>query len=211
MEATMSRLPDPFTDTIAPGFVGARLTDNSPTIYDEMPNGRVLRVKSSAQFWSLELPYPELFYEEYAYLSSFLAEVQRTGGTIDVLLPHYENFRINGDTSLCSIPSGQKGSTLLINGISNLTGRPNIGDLFKLSEGTKVYKITGYVVDTLTDTATLSLYPDLAHTTTGSEKPVFNGVLLTMVLQDDNLPTEDPDVDGLYRGFQINLREQING
>lgn len=205
------RLPDPFVDAIAPGFTGARLIDNDPVIYDEMPNGKILKVKSSAQYWSLELTYPELFYEEFAYLSGFLAEVKRQQTTVDVLLPQYENFRVRGNQAALTIASGQSGNQITIGNTSIITGRPNIGDLFKISGGTKVYKITGYTEDTQANTMTLSLYPDLAHTTGVGETPIFNGILLEMTLVDDNMPDDDPDVDGLYRGFTFMLRETIDG
>lgn len=205
------RLPDPFVDNIAPGFTGARLTDTDPIIYDELPDGSVLRVRVASQYWGLELTYPELFYQEYAYMSSFLAEAKRTSNPIEVLLPQYENFRVRGDQTALTIASGQKGSEIVIGNMSAVTGRPYIGDLFKLSGGSKVYKITTVTEDSGTDTMTLGLYPDLAHTTVFQETPIFNGVLFEMTLQDDNLPDDDPDVDGLYRGFVILLRENING
>lgn len=208
----MSRLPDPFVDNSAPGFTGARLVDNNPVIYDEMPSGKVLRVKTSSQFWSLELSYPELFYTEYAYLASFVAEAQRTNSTIDVLLPHYENYNTMGTPNGCTIAAGQEGSTITLGNVDgNILSRPHLNDLFKLSVGSKVYKITSFVHDVPNNEMVLGLYPDLAHTTDGTEKPVFNNILFNMVLQDDAIPVEDPDVDGLYRGFTLALRESIDG
>lgn len=176
-----------------------------------MPDGSVIRVENSAQYWGLSLSYPELFGDEYAYLASFIMETIRTGDTIDVLLPQYENFRVTGDMSSTVIPSGQKGSTIQILNAGGLEGRPNLNDLFKLEGHSKVYKITSYDMDTGSGTMTLGLYPKLALETTGSEKPQFNSILLEMVLTTESLPDEDPDANGLYHGFGLELREHIHG
>lgn len=205
----LMRLPDPFTLNVAPGFSEARLNEVDPKIRDEMPDGSVLKTTGAAQYWTLDIAYPDLFAEEFAIIMSALMEAKRTNSTIDVLLPQYENFRVTGDTSLCNVAPGQKGSTVVITGFSNLTGRPFTNDLFKLSGYSKVYKITSVVV--AGDNLTLTVYPELAHETDGSEKPIFNEILFEMSLAKDQLPEENPSTDGLYRGVEISLREQING
>ncbi|BAV81291.1 hypothetical protein [Vibrio phage VCPH] len=203
------RLPDPFTLSVAPGFSEARLSEVDPKLRDEMADGSVLKTQGASQYWKLDITYPDLFADEFAIIMSALMEAKRTGDTIDVLLPQHENFRVTGDTTLCNIASGQKGSQVVITGFSNLTGQPAIGDLFKLSGYSKVYKIT--TVQVAGDNLTLTVYPDLAHETDGSEKPVFNEVLFEMILSNDQLPEENPSTDGLYRGVEFSLREQING
>ncbi|QKN88559.1 distal tail protein [Vibrio phage vB_ValS_X1] len=204
------RLPDPFTNADAPGFTGARLVDNNPVIYDEMPNGSVLRVDGAAQFWSLELTYPELFYMEFAVLSAAVMEAIRVGDTIDVLLPQYENYRVTGNPNSTVITAGQKGNQIVIQNASALNGRPNIGDLFKITGHSKVYKITSYTLNNASNSITLGLYPKLAKITDGTEKPIFNNILFEMVLVDDTIPTEDLDVNGMYQGFELTLRENVH-
>ncbi|QXN67527.1 heat shock protein [Klebsiella phage vB_Kpn_3] len=113
-------------------------------IRDELPNGKVNEVKVSAQYWGINISYPELFPDEYAILDSFILDYKRTGGYIDVLLPQYEAFRVRGDTNYCNIPAGQKGSTVIMNNKGTLPGLPKPGDLFKLSNHPKVYKITSF-------------------------------------------------------------------
>lgn len=203
------RLPDPFTSASAPGFSEGRLNDIDPVILDEMSDGSVLRTYGAAQFWTIDLSYPDLFEEEYAIIMTALMEAKRTRDTIDVLLPQHEKFRVSGDTSLCNIAAGQGGSEVVITGFSNLTGKPHTGDLFKLSGYSKVYKITSVLV--AGDVLTLTVYPNLAHETDGSEKPIFNGILFEMTLANDKLPEENPSTDGMYRGVEISLREQIDG
>lgn len=203
------RLPDPFTDAAAAGFSTAVLREVDPQLQDDMPDGTVLRTNSAAPYWTLNLTYPDLFDEEFALLLGTLAESKRLNENIEILLPQYEKYRVNGNTALTSIASGAGGSEIVISNYSALTGRPYLNDLFQMTGGTKVYKITNVAIDTQADTMTLGLYPRLTQTTVGSEKPIFNNILFSMVLSEGTLPMEDPSTDGMYRGVEISLRENI--
>lgn len=202
------RLPDPFTNpSLCPGFETADLVDNDPMIRDEMPNGKVLEVKSSAQYWGINITMPDLLPKEFFFLDAFIGEYKRTGGYIDVLLPQYENVHVRGGAELLTIASGQKGSTVVLGNLSALTGRPVAGDIFQLSTHPKVYKITK--VATTATTMTLSLYPDLFITTTGAEKPVFNGILFQTKLMNGDAWSQNITNDGVYTGVTLNLREAL--
>lgn len=203
------RLPDPYTNPeySGLGFESVTLVDNDPMIRDELPNGKVVEVKISAQYWGINISYPDLFPDEYAFLDAFLLEYKRTATYIDVLLPQYEAFRVRGDTSTVNIPAGQKGSQLLMDSKGVLTGRPKAGDLFKLSNHPKVYKITGIKVTG--NTWALNLYPDLFITTTGSEKPVFNGILYRTKLMNGDSFGSTLNSNGTYSGISLSLRESL--
>lgn len=203
----MSRLPDPFTHPHLEGlgFESCTLTDNDPIVRDELPNGTVREVKSAAQYFSINVSYPDLFYNEYAVLDAFLLEYKRTRGYIEVLLPQYESFRVKGNPSFSSIPSGQKGSTLRINNIANFVGTPQAGDLFKLSTHPKVYKITSVTKEA--NAWVLGLYPDLRTTTNGSEKPVFTGITFRTKLMNGDTFAATTTADGVYSGLGLTLRE----
>ena len=204
---TSMRLPDPFThpNLDGLGFSSCTLTDNDPITRDELPNGEVREVKISAQYFSIEIRYPELLPSEYAVLDSFILESKRTRSYIEVLLPYYESFRIRGNVGLTTIPSGQNGSTIQINNTGVLVGEPKLGDLFQLSTHPKVYKITSLTKGA--SSWTLGLYPDLRITTNGSEKPVFTGIKFrTKALNLDSYSSEET-ADGVFTGLGLSLRE----
>lgn len=202
------RLPDPYTNPdLCPGFETATLIDNDPMIRDEMPNGSVLEVKTASQYWGINITMPDLFPEEFYFLDAFISEYKRTGGYIEVLLPQYENFRVTGNITATTIASGQNGSTLHINNTGGLAGVPKPGDLFKLSTHAKVYKIT--TVTTTATTMTLTLYPDLAITTSGVDKPVFNGILFRTKLMNGDSFSQELNNNGMYTGITLNLREAL--
>lgn len=203
------RLPDPYTnpELSGLGFESVNLIDNDPVIRDELPNGKVNEVKVSAQYWGINISYPELFPDEYNVLDAFILEYKRTGSYIDVILPQYEAFRVRGNTSLVSIPAGQKGSNITMDTKGLLIGTPKPGDLFKLSNHPKVYKITSF--NKSGNTWSINLYPDLFITTTGAEKPVFNGILFRTKLMNGDAFGSTLNNNGTYSGISLNLRESL--
>lgn len=203
------RLPDPYTnpELSGLGFESVNLIDNDPVIRDELPNGKVNEVKVSAQYWGINISYPELFPDEYSVLDAFILEYKRTGGYIDVILPQYEAFRVRGNTSLVNIPAGQKGSNITMDTKGLLTGTPKLGDLFKLSNHPKVYKITSF--NKSGNTWSINLYPDLFITTTGAEKPVFNGILFRTKLMNGDAFGSTLNNNGTYSNISLNLRESL--
>lgn len=202
------RLPDPYVDNAAPGFSSAKLTDVDPYIRDDMSNGSVLKTKVAAQYWKLDLDYPDLTEDEFRILQSAVAEAKRQNSTIDVLLPQYEQYHVQGDVSTANVVDGSSGSQVTITDVNLLIGNPRVGDLFKLSNHSKVYKIVS--TDIQPGTWIISLYPNLA-VTTAAATPVFNNILFETTLASDTLPIEDVSVDGFYRGVGLALREQVNG
>ncbi|EJT0117231.1 hypothetical protein NVX19_003482 [Salmonella enterica] len=203
------RLPDPYTNPELPGlgFESVNLVDNDPMIRDELPNGKVREVKVSAQYWGVNISYPELFPDEYNKLDSFLLEYKRTGDYIDVLLPQYEAFRVRGNANLVNIPANQKGSTIVMDTKGVLVGAPKPGDLFKLSNHPKVYKITSF--NKAGNTWIITVYPDLFITTTGAEKPVFNGILFRTKLMNGDSFGATLNNNGTYSGISLTLRESL--
>lgn len=200
------RLPDPYVDSNAPGFSSARLGDVDPYIRDDMSNGAVLRTKVAAQYWTLDLTYPDLTEQEFTIINTAVAEAKRTSSALEVLLPQYERYNVTGDATTATVVDGSSGSSVTILDVEALTGLPKVGDLFKLSNHPKVYKITS-VTDNTTDWV-LNLYPALA-TTTFNAKPVFNNVLFKTTLEVDSLPVEDVTLEGFYKGVTIALRETV--
>lgn len=201
------RLPDPFTHPHLEGlgFEVATIVDNDPIIRDELPNGTVREVKVAAQYFGINITYPELYPNEYTTLDTFILESKRTRSYIDVLLPQYESFRVKGNPSATVIAPGLKGSVLEISNTGYLNGAPQVGDLFKLSTHPKVYKITSFKKES--NKWTLGLYPDLRITTNGQEKPIFTGI--TFRTKGMNLDTFSASLDanGMYTGLSLNLRE----
>lgn len=206
----MIRLPDPFTDSSAPGFLSAPLQDNEPVLQEELPNGKVLQIANvSAQYWSTEISYPDLYEDEYRIISSAIYKAKKTGDSIGIVLPQYLSHNVMGEDLDVNIRSGSKGGSVVIEKADLLKGNPKIGDLFQLSTHPKVYKIVGYNRNTTDKTLTLDIYPDLFITTDGTEKPVFNNVIFNMKLVSRDGITENVNANGLYQDISFKFRESL--
>lgn len=202
------RLPDPFTHPgRAPGFQTGRLIDNDPVVRDQLPNGRVTEVKMAAQYFGVEISYPDLYESEYRLIESFILNSKRLGDYIDVMLPQYQRFTVGGTPNNTTIPAGLSGSVVTINNATMLNGTPNLGDLFKLSTHPKVYRIVS--INIAGGRWDLGVYPDLFITTNGTEKPVFSGITIqTKMLNADSFGVE-MNADGIYQGLSLSLREAL--
>lgn len=206
----MIRLPDPFTDSNAPGFLSAPLQDNEPVLQEELPNGKVLQVTNiSAQYWSVKISYPELYEDEYRIVSSAIYKAKRTGDSIGIVLPQYISGRVYGEELDVSIQAGSKGNSVVIENADKLVGDPKIGDLFQMDSHPKVYKIVDHYRDTSNNIMALDLYPDLFITTKGNEKPKFNNIIFNMKLQNRDSLIENVNADGLYQDIQYVFRESL--
>lgn len=199
------RFPDPYTHPgLAPGFESVTLIDNDPIISDRMSNNTVLEVRNSAQYWGISIPLPDMFPDEFFLIDGFLSEYKRTQGFIEVLLPQYESFGIQGDVKNATVPSGQKGNSITMK-VPNLRALPKVGGLFKFANHYKVYKITS--ASSNGDNLTIGIYPNLFITTSGAEKPIFNGILFqTKAVGLENYKSV-LNADGMYESFTINLEE----
>lgn len=200
------RLPDPLTNPKAPGFVRAPIKNNDPQYRERLPGGKVYTVKGSAQYWGVTLSYEDLTKEQYNILiSEYLLGINR-GERFQVFIPHLQSYTAPSDTTGMIIPAGQKGDTL---NITNYTSNqlPTIGDVFKLSNSTKVYKILR--AEKVNTTLKLTIFPNLVRETVGTEKVQFNGVLFTLVPERPEEFSDTFTVDNYYSSFDLEFSEEI--
>ena len=202
------RLPDPFTDINAPGFLSVNITDNSTIIQDELPNNQVLQVDTGYHYWGINITYDQLLPEEFEIIRSFCYKAKASNSTIEVLLPQFENYKFTLDSY--SVKSGLSGDSIIITNVNSIKNQPLVGSVIKLSTHPKVYHITGYSYNSSTKEYTISIYPKLAITTTGSETAQLSAVLFTTRFKDVNSLVATLNSDNVYDGFTIQLREAIS-
>lgn len=201
------RLPDPFTDALAPGFQSVTITDNSTIIQDELPNNEVLQVDTGYHYWGINITYDQLLPEEFEIIRSFCFKAKANNSTIEVLLPQFENYKFTLDSY--TVKSGLSGSKIIITNVDTISNQPTIGSVVKLSNHPKVYHITGYSYNSTTREYSLDIYPTLAVTTAGTETVQLSAVLFTTRFKDVNSLTAALNSDNVYDGFTLQLREAI--
>lgn len=202
------RLPDPFTDINAPGFLSVNITDNSTIIQDELPNNQVLQVDTGYHYWGINITYDQLLPEEFEIIRSFCYKAKSTNSTIEVLLPQFENYKFTLDSY--TVKPGLSGSSIIITNVNSIKNQPLVGSVIKLSTHPKVYHITDYSYNSATKEYTIGIYPKLAITTTGSETAQLSAVLFTTRFKDVNSLVATLNSDNVYDGFTLQLRESIS-
>lgn len=202
------RLPDPFTNSNAPGFLSVNITDNSTIIQDELPNNQVLQVDTGYHYWGININYDQLLPEEFEIIRSFCFKAKSTNSTIEVLLPQFENYKFVLDSY--TVKAGLSGNTIVITNVNSIKEQPIIGSVVKLSSHPKVYHITDYSYNSVSKEYTLGIYPKLAITTTGSETAILSAVLFTTRFKDVNSLNQTLNSDNIYEEFTLQLREAIS-
>lgn len=201
------RLPDPFTDSNAPGFLSVSISDNSSIIQDELPNNDVIQVDTGNQYWGINITYDSLLPEEYDIIRKFCFKAKATNSVIEVLLPQFENYKFVLDSY--TVKAGSSGNTIVITNVNSIKEQPIIGSVIKLSSHPKVYHITDYSYNSVNKEYTIGIYPNLAITTLGSETAQLSAVLFTTRFKDVNQVTATLNSDNTYEGFTLQLREAI--
>lgn len=201
------RLPDPFTDINAPGFLSVSISDNSTIIQDELPNNDVIQVDTGNQYWGINITYDTLLPEEYEIIRKFCYKAKAANTTIEVLLPQFENYKFTLDSY--TVKAGSSGNSIIITNVNSINNQPLVGSVVKLSSHPKVYHITDYSYNSVSKEYTLSIYPKLAITTLGTETAVLSAVLFTTRFKDINQVTAILNSDNVYEGFTLQLREAI--
>ena len=202
------RLPDPFTNSNAPGFLSVNITDNSTIIQDELPNNEVLQVDTGYQYWGINITYDQLLPEEFEVIRSFCFKAKSTNSPIEVLLPQYENYKFTLDSY--SVKANLSGDRIIITNVNSIKEQPIVGSVIKLSNHPKVYHITDYSYNSTTKEYTIGIYPRLAVTTTGLEQAVLSAVLFRTRFKDVNSLNSTLNSDNVYEGFTLQLREALS-
>lgn len=202
------RLPDPFTNSNAPGFLSVNITDNSTIIQDELPNNEVLQVDTGYQYWGINITYDQLLPEEFEVIRSFCFKAKSTNSPIEVLLPQYENYKFTLDSY--SVKANLSGDQIIITNVNSIKEQPIVGSVIKLSNHPKVYHITDYSYNSTTKEYTIGIYPRLAVTTTGLERAVLSAVLFRTRFKDVNSLNSTLNSDNVYEGFTLQLREALS-
>lgn len=207
----LQRLPDPTTVPSGPGFLAQTLLNNSPGMQHPLNNGGTISVKFSGDYWTITLGYPQLNISEGSTIFPFLYSLQ--GGFVNfyVQLPTMKQpaTGVWDTTTNAKIALGEitktTSTSISIPLWSTRGGDYSVGDLLKLTTGSKIYMVTGrsIVSDTVTLTVNSEIISDIA--TAGFEP---NDIKIKVKLQGKS-PAATLTPDGLYAGFTLTLRENI--
>ena len=208
------RLPDPTTNPAGPGFASTKFTDLYDYKSHNLSNGITIAVEGNAHVWELHVIYNDFIYDDaiVGTLVRYLRSLRGPINAAEIVIPQHSKPK-NGviDASVGTIAAGQTGETLVITDWLSIGSAHLVpGDFVQLSDSSrKLYEVheVNYSANTNNGTLTLTLYPNLAAPTLGSDKlivePVFQGKLTTKKLTLNVTP------DGIVKGFTTTYRESI--
>lgn len=202
------RLPDPFTDSNAPGFYSVDITSKSTILQDILPNSRILQVDQNQHSWGITINYQDLTKEEYLMLTHFLRKTRRVNSTIEVLIPDYQNYGFKPDS--LSVKPGLSGNTIVLTNVNAIIGKLNYSTMIKLSNHNKLYSVLDYIYNPTTKELSLEIFPNLQTITVAGTTASFTGLLFTTRLSDPSSLVESFNPDDYTEEFSISLIESIN-
>lgn len=202
------RLPDPFTDTKAPGFYSVNLSSKSTILQDILPNSRVIQVDQNQHSWELEISYKDLTEEEALLLRNFIFKTRASNTTIDVLVPTVQNYKYKPNS--LNIKVGLTGNTLILTGVTSEPTGLDYSTMVKVSSKPKIYQVIGHTYNSSTNELTLDIFPNLQNQTVVGDTASFSNLVFKTRLSDatsvDILFNPDEFIDELT----LNLIESID-
>lgn len=202
------RLPDPFTDSKAPGFYSLNLVSKSTILQDVLPNSKVIQVDQNQHSWELEITYKDLTEDEAMILRNFLLQTRRTNSPIEVLIPTMQNYAFK--PSSYNIKVGLGGNSLVL---TNVTSEPtgfNTRTMVKVSSYPKLYQVLGYTYNSSTKELSLDIFPNLQSQTVAGDIASFSNITLNTRLSDPTAIEILFNPDEFIDEVTLNLIESID-
>lgn len=209
----MARIPDPTTNPKGPGFTQASVLPVYPGMQHVLNSSSVVSVQVGGTYWEISVTFPDMTADEFLPLDIFLAGLQGAFSPFEIQLPQFANPK-NGalTTPLAGVLQAAAGDTLVIYNWDNIGGSIVAGDMLKLSNSNKIYRIlsTSIVVGGVNSgVATIKLNFPLAKAVTTIDKIQPNNILFRVKLKSSDVPASNLGSNGLYKGFALGMRESI--
>lgn len=192
------------------GFSTATIQPHDTYMSIELNDNTTQTVSVKDPVWDITVGYPDLTVEQGEDIIVFLYSLGGKQTKFEVRLPQYLQPK-NGllAQGSATIAQSQVGNQIVISNSNGLVGAdPSPGDMVQLGSSSKVYKILA-VDNTVINETTLTVYPNLIVPTGASETIKFNNIEFSVRLRDEKVPAMALGLDGTYKGFTLELREDL--
>lgn len=212
-DSSLRRLPDPYTNPLAPGFVGVKIANSVNGMVRELNSGATISVKlGEGSVWEIQLTYPEMTMTESGILFPFLNIVGGGFTNFYVMLPNARNPVSGAWTGGPTFAAGQitmgaASNQIVVSGWDSLGGDLDSGDYLKISNSNKIYRIleTEYSAGT----KTLTLDSDVRNSSTIPAASLEPNDIMFRVRLVGQAPQEEIGSDGTVAGITVRLKENI--
>lgn len=232
-------LPDPInkinnagaadaSGSAGPGFAKIKFTSDNTTQVSRTISGRGVTASPSYHSWSFDISYNPMTRAEFDPVSAFLEMRRGRLNPFFVILPQharpkdttfatYAAANLIGITAAAPTPAGSP--TLMLNGLSGVSGSPSPGDFFTITDSNDVNHKKAYKVLRVEDNATWqtgTTQPSTSQRRVWTQPPmsraVASGAIINFinprfrVIQKGDTMEYDLDTDNLYQ-FSLSLEE----
>lgn len=210
----LPRLPDPTTTPAGPGFIALSYTDNSAGLIHDLNTGGTVSVQYSGSYWTINIAYPELTSQEAEGFLAFLGTLGGGFRNFYVQLPLFINpatgvWDTSSSTKIAqgALNMGATDREIVIPDWSSRGGNLSRGDMLKLTNSNKIYKIAKTTL--LSNTMTLELNCPLLEPTKLATAGLEPNDIKFRVRLVGSSPEAKFTSRGLYDSFSIQLKENI--
>ncbi len=164
-----------------PIFMSFNLVSNTPAFVSKAQSGKRQVRRFGAHLWSLTAKYSALTRDQFAPVYAFAVKQKGQYGTFTIVIPEMSSpLGVGTGTPLVS-GAGQVGNTLTTSGWTpNTSSILKAGDIFNISNDTKVYMVTEDANSDGSGNATLTFEPDMVRTPADASALTVNDVEFTM-------------------------------
>lgn len=214
------------TGTAGPGFAKIKFTSDNTTQVSRTISGRGVSASPSYHKWSFDISYNPMTRDEFDPVGSFLESRRGRLNPFYVILPQHAapkntTFKTyvltNTITAATATVAGS--NTLMLGGLSAISGSPSPGDFFTITDSSDVNHKKSYKVLRVEDTGTYqsgTTQPTVSQRRVWTQPPmsraVSSGAIINFtnpkfrVIQKGDTMEYDLDTDNLYQ-FSLSLEE----
>lgn len=214
-DQNIKRLPDPFYNN-GLGFTSASIRHIPTGTSHSLNGGGTVSVAFAGSYWEIDISYPDTLQHELDSVIPFFDSLEGSFNAFYILLPQYRYPKTGAwdESTSTKVASGAislvSAKKITIPSWSTRGGDLSVGDMFKFSNSSKVYRITDRVYDSGNDSITLEFntlikYPSLVSTSSIE----VNDLMFRVEIKGTSAPAPRLQPNGIYAGFSVSMRESV--
>jgi hypothetical protein len=213
------------TGSAGPGFAKVKFRSNNQVQVSRTISGRGVTASPGYHNWEFDINYNPMTRAEFEPVSTFLEGRQGRLKPFFVILPQHSQpqnstFATYAGTNTITASATSAGSpTIMLNGLSAVSGSPSPGDFFTITDSSDVNHRKAYKVLRVEDNGTYqtgTTQPTTAQRRVWTQPPICRAVASGAtvnfinprfrVIQKSDVVEYDLDTDNLYQ-FSLSLEE----
>lgn len=213
------------TGSAGPGFAKVKFRSNNQVQVSRTISGRGVTASPGYHNWEFDINYNPMTRSEFEPVSTFLEGRQGRLKPFYVILPQHSQPQNStfatyaGSNSITASATNAGSTTLMLNGLSAISGSPSPGDFFTINDSSDVNHKKAYKVIRVEDNGTYqtgTTQPTASQRRVWTQPPicraVSSGATVNFinprfrVIQKSDVVEYDLDTDNLYQ-FSLSLEE----